>query len=179
MLSPVLVSVCLEKRGMLFLPAGQFQSCLHKPAHPTGEQHIPHVTPLSTPQGHNPAQPMGSFKTPTPSLNKTQKHKQWIVIYTNSGVRVESWTCLGEWGGQVTKAESRDRVTNQFPRRAELAESRGGINHKGRELGWDDKPTPQSMPWWIFELASEDWGWHSKLNCTTLLGEKLTRQSFR
>jgi hypothetical protein len=27
--------VCLEKRSTLFLPAGWFQSCLHKPADPT------------------------------------------------------------------------------------------------------------------------------------------------
>jgi hypothetical protein len=59
-------------------PHGWFQSCLCKPADPTGEQHTPHTTPLPTPGEHNPAQPLGRLNHPSP--NKTEKHKQQIVI---------------------------------------------------------------------------------------------------
>jgi hypothetical protein len=76
-LNPVPVSVCLEKSSTPFLPTGQFQSCLCKPADPTGEQHAPCVTLLPTSREYNPVQPLGKLNPP---LNKTEKHKQRIVI---------------------------------------------------------------------------------------------------
>jgi hypothetical protein len=48
-LNPVPVNVCLEKSSTPFLPIGRFQSCLHKSADPTGEQHAPHATLLPIP----------------------------------------------------------------------------------------------------------------------------------
>jgi hypothetical protein len=64
-LTPVPVSVCLEKNGMPFLPTGQFQNCLHKPTEQTGKQYAPHETPLSTSWKHNQAVP-GQTEMPPP-----------------------------------------------------------------------------------------------------------------
>jgi hypothetical protein len=70
-------SVYLEKSVTPFLPTSQFQSCLHKPADPTDEKHSPDATPLPSPREHNPVQPLGRLNL---CLNKTEKHKQQIVI---------------------------------------------------------------------------------------------------
>jgi hypothetical protein len=71
LLNPVPGSVCLDKSSTPFLHTGQFQSCLGKPTDPTGKQHTPHVTPLSTTHEHNPVQPIGRLN---PATNKTEKH---------------------------------------------------------------------------------------------------------
>jgi hypothetical protein len=49
-----------------FLPASQFQSCLHKSTERTGEHYAPCATPLLILQEHKPAQPLGRLNPPPP-----------------------------------------------------------------------------------------------------------------
>jgi hypothetical protein len=96
-----------------------------------------------------------------PTLDKNEKYKQWIITYHWQWEWVEYWTNHREWGWgkdpnspQVearwgTSIDSSDGLTRNLPK-------------------WC---------WWITELVSWDWGKYTKLNCPTLLGEELTRQS--
>jgi desulfoferrodoxin (superoxide reductase-like protein) len=75
-LNTVPVRVCLEKSSPPFLPTVWFQNCLWTSTDLTGEHHTPHMT-TPTPK-HNLAQLVGRLKS---LLNKTEKHRQWIVLY--------------------------------------------------------------------------------------------------
>jgi hypothetical protein len=56
------------RKAAPLLPAGQLQTCLHESAEQTGEHYASPVTPISTSQEHNPAQPLSKLNTP----NKTE-----------------------------------------------------------------------------------------------------------
>jgi hypothetical protein len=117
-LNPLPESICFERSNTPFLPATWFQSCLHKSIDLTGEQYAPHATTPSTHQEYNPEQPLGRFNTP---LNKTEKHKQWILIYHR------------QWGwGEALNQLQRMRVGQ----RPELSAWEGRVRNKGWEQGW-------------------------------------------
>jgi hypothetical protein len=104
---------------------------------------------------------------------------------------VEHWNCLGErgWGKEpnyqcqtlsewkAKKVESGGEATSQPPRGAVSTKQRSGEVQRMRVgMGWQAN-LPKWGRWWVPELVLWDRGQHSKLNCSTFLGERLTKQS--
>jgi hypothetical protein len=84
------------------------------------------MTPRYNSQEHNPVQSLSRLF----NLNKTQKRKQWIVIY--------HW----QWGrGGVLNQHQRTELGQS----AELSARKGGARNKNWELGWVNKPASQIM----------------------------------
>jgi hypothetical protein len=96
-----------------------------------------------------------------PTQNKTEKHKQRIIIF--------HWHC--GWGRMMKQPWRMGEGQG-----AELSASRGETRKKHWEWGWDDKSNSQSRG------VANRWASlvrlrvYSKLNYPTLLGEEMTSQ---
>jgi hypothetical protein len=123
--SSMLIKAACWKKGHTITPHGWFQSCLHKPAEQTSEQHTLFMTPYLPPSNitqHNP----GQIESPTPTKLKSINSE--FQTNTDSRCGVEHRTCPKEqgWGmepncqwrkmGKLTKTESGGVVTSQLPK---------------------------------------------------------------
>jgi hypothetical protein len=72
-------------------------------------------------------------------------------------------------GGSGNKQTSQKKWTSTEQRSKEAQRLRAGVGQQANLSKWGK--------WWIPVLISWNRGQHSKLNCPTLLGEELTKQS--
>jgi hypothetical protein len=79
--------------------------------------------------------------------------------------------------GKAAKVEGGSGVKSKTPKGAASTQQRLGEAQKLRMGMGLQVNLPKQSRWWILELISWDIGQHSKLNCPTLLGKELNKQS--